>query len=43
MVVSGDPSQPIADIENVELVFGDALGLGPRKLTAAVKGRYGLY
>ena len=33
MIVTGDPSHRIADIENVELVFKDGIGLDSRKLT----------
>jgi len=43
IIVKGDPTRRIADIENVELVFKDGLGLDSSKLTASVKGRYGLY
>ena len=43
MIVAGDPSQRIGDIENVELVFKDGIGLDSRKLTASVQNRYGLY
>ncbi len=43
IVVKGDPSTRIADIENVELVFRDGLGFDSAKLLASVKGKYGLY
>ena len=43
VVVKGDPSSHIDDIENVELVFRDGLGFNSAKLLESVKGRYGLY
>jgi len=43
VVVKGDPSQRIADIENVEIVFKDGVGYDPAPLLASVKGRYGQY
>lgn len=43
IIVKGDPARRIADIETVELVFKDGLGLDSPKLTASIKGRYGLY
>ena len=43
VVVKGDPSIHINDIENVELVFRDGLGFNSAKLLESVKGRYGLY
>jgi imidazolonepropionase-like amidohydrolase len=42
VVVRGDPSTKIADIENVELVFKDGVGHDPEKLIAPVRGRVGL-
>jgi imidazolonepropionase-like amidohydrolase len=42
VVVRGDPSAKIADIENVELVFKDGVGYDPEKLLAPVRGRVGL-
>jgi len=41
VVVNGDPSTRIADVENVETVFKDGVGYDSRKLLAAVKGLYG--
>src|SRR5215470_2820335 len=41
VVVKGDPTTHIADIENVELVFKDGAGYDPKKLLESVKGRYG--
>lgn len=43
MVVRGDPSKAIADIENVEIVFKDGVGYDASKLLDSVKGRYGQY
>jgi imidazolonepropionase-like amidohydrolase len=43
VVVKGDPSQHIEDIENVEIVFKDGLGFDSAKLFDSIKGRYGQY
>ena len=43
VVVKGDPSTRIADIENVEIVFKDGVGYDSQKLLDSVKGRYGEY
>ncbi|WP_232280313.1 amidohydrolase family protein [Sphingomonas sp. PAMC 26605] len=43
MIVKGDPSRRIQDIENVQLVFRDGIGFDPAKLLSSVKGLYGLY
>jgi imidazolonepropionase-like amidohydrolase len=43
MVVKGDPSKAIADIENVTLVFKDGVAYDPEKLLESVRGRYGQY
>ena len=43
MIVKGDPSKTIADIENVEIVFKDGVGYDSAKLLDSVKGRYGQY
>ena len=43
VVVKGDPSIQISDIENVELVFKDGIGFDSAKLFASVKERYGQY
>ena len=43
VVIKGDPSKRIADVENVEIVFKDGVGYDPRKLLESVKGRYGQY
>ena len=41
IVVSGDPSQRIADIENVEIVFKDGKGYDSKKLIDSVQGFVG--
>jgi imidazolonepropionase-like amidohydrolase len=41
MLVKGDPSTKIADIENVELVFKDGVGWDSQKLIDSVKGQVG--
>jgi imidazolonepropionase-like amidohydrolase len=43
VVVKGDPSKNIGDIENVETVFKDGVGYDAAKLLDSVKGRYGQY
>ena len=43
VIVRGDPSHHIEDIENVELVFKDGQGFDAPKLLDSVKGRYGQY
>ena len=43
LVVKGDPSGKITDIENVELVFKDGVGYDPGALLQSVRGRYGEY
>jgi hypothetical protein len=43
VVVKGDPSKQIADVENVEIVFKDGVGYDSHKLLESVKGRYGQY
>ncbi|HEY2030234.1 MAG TPA: amidohydrolase family protein [Myxococcales bacterium] len=41
VVLDGDPSQRIADIEKVEIVFKDGVGYDPQKLAASVRGLVG--
>jgi imidazolonepropionase-like amidohydrolase len=41
VIVKGDPSAKIADIENVELVFKDGVGWDSKKLIDSVKGQVG--
>jgi len=43
VIVKGDPSQHIEDIENVEIVFKDGLGFDAPKLMDSIKGRFGQY
>jgi imidazolonepropionase-like amidohydrolase len=43
VVVKGDPSRKISDIEQVEIVFKDGVGFDPVRLLESVKGRYGQY
>lgn len=43
LVVKGDPSTTIGDIEHVELVFKDGVGFDPAALLQSVQGRYGQY
>ena len=43
IVIKGDPSQRIADIENTEIVFKDGIGYDSAKLLRSVAGRYGQY
>ena len=41
MIVKGDPSSKISDIENVEVVFKDGVGWDSKKLVESVKGQVG--
>jgi imidazolonepropionase-like amidohydrolase len=41
VLVKGDPSSTIGDIENVELVFKDGIGWDSKKLIDSVKGQVG--
>jgi imidazolonepropionase-like amidohydrolase len=43
VVIKGDPSKQVSDIENVEIVFKDGVGYDSRKLLESVRGRYGQY
>jgi imidazolonepropionase-like amidohydrolase len=43
VVVKGDPSKQISDVENVEIVFKDGVGYDSQKLLESVRGRYGQY
>lgn len=43
VVVKGDPSKQISDVENVEIVFKDGVGYDTAKLLESVRGRYGEY
>ena len=42
VVVKGDPSSEISDIEAVEMVFKDGVGYDPAKLLNSVRGLVGL-
>lgn len=41
VLVSGDPSRNITDIESIETVFKDGVGYDPKLLLNSVRGRYG--
>jgi imidazolonepropionase-like amidohydrolase len=43
VVIKGDPSKHIVDIENTEMVFKDGVGYDSAKLIQSVAGRYGEY
>jgi imidazolonepropionase-like amidohydrolase len=43
MLLDGDPSTNIADIEHVEAVFKDGIGYDPTLLLRSLHGRYGQY
>ena len=43
VIVKGDPSARIADIENTEIIFKDGVGFDSQKLLDSAKGRYGQY
>ena len=43
VVINGDPSTHIEDVEKVEIVFKDGIGYDSEKLLDSVKGRYGEY
>ena len=43
VVIKGDPSKQISDVENVEIVFKDGVGYDSAKLLDSVRGRYGQY
>jgi imidazolonepropionase-like amidohydrolase len=42
VVVKGDPTKEIADVEKVELVFKDGVGFDPQKLAESVRGLVGI-
>jgi imidazolonepropionase-like amidohydrolase len=42
VVIKGDPSKNISEIENVETVFKDGVGYDPQKLLDAVRGHVGI-
>ena len=41
VVLRGDPTKKITDLENVELVFKDGVGFDPAKLIESVRGKVG--
>jgi len=43
VVIRGDPSKQVSDVENVEMVFKDGIGYDPQKLLNSVRGKYGQY
>jgi imidazolonepropionase-like amidohydrolase len=43
VVIKGDPSSRIEDVEKVEIVFKDGVGFDSAKLLESVRGRYGEY
>jgi imidazolonepropionase-like amidohydrolase len=43
VIVKGNPSQNIHDIENTEIIFKDGVGYDSQKLLDSAKGRYGQY
>jgi imidazolonepropionase-like amidohydrolase len=42
VVINGDPSRRIADVENVETVFKDGVGFDAARLNASVRGMVGI-
>jgi imidazolonepropionase-like amidohydrolase len=42
VIIKGNPSEKIADIENVEILFKDGVGYDPAKLIESVKGLVGI-
>jgi hypothetical protein len=42
VVIKGDPSRQIEDIENVEIVFKDGVGYNSAKLIESVRGQVGM-
>jgi imidazolonepropionase-like amidohydrolase len=42
VVVKGDPSKKIDDIENIEIVFKDGIGYDSAKLIDSVRGLVGI-
>lgn len=42
VLIKGDPSKSIADIENVEVVFKEGVGYDSRKLIDSVRGQVGI-
>jgi imidazolonepropionase-like amidohydrolase len=42
VIIRGDPTANISDIEKVKIVFKDGLGYDPPKLLESVRGKVGL-
>ena len=42
LLIDGDPSARIADVEKVDTVFKDGIGYDPAKLAESVRGTVGL-
>jgi imidazolonepropionase-like amidohydrolase len=42
VLIKGDPSKKIEDIENVEIVFKDGVGYDSQKLIQSVHGQVGI-
>jgi len=42
VVIKGDPSKQISDVENVEIVFRDGVGYDPARLFESVRGTVGV-
>ena len=42
VVVDGNPSKDIHDVEKVEIVFKDGVGYSPQKLVESVRGLMGI-
>ena len=42
VLIKGDPSKKIEDIENVETVFKDGVGYDSQKLIESVRGQVGI-
>ncbi len=42
VVIAGDPSSAISDIEKVQIVFREGVGYDPQKLIESVRGAVGL-
>jgi imidazolonepropionase-like amidohydrolase len=42
VLIKGDPSKKIEDIENVETVFKDGVGYDSKKLIDSVRGQVGI-
>ena len=42
VIIKGDPSTNIHDIENVEVVFKDGVGYDSKKLMDSAKGQVGI-